>query len=168
MMFVSVLVAKSGFSIGGFDAMQLSIFVRVIGVIILFLWYLVLGLSLNSVTDNPHKFKPGLFILAIILCAFGYSNMNLQLIFAENYIIPFFVSILSTPLTLLGLIYVFRNLSISLKSLETNRKDRFEECVIDALLLFAFPIGVWFTQPRINKLSTVGRNKQTTTANANV
>jgi len=152
MIFVSIFVANSGLKIGNFDSIQLSIFVRLIGVIILFLWYLFLGLSLNNMTHNPHKFKSGLFILAIIFCAFGYSNMNLQVIFSGNYIIPNFVSMLLTPLTLLGLIYVFYNLPISLKSLETNRKVTFSECIVDLILLFVFPIGIWIVQPRLNKL----------------
>ena len=80
-MIISVFLSGSSLKIGNFDSVQLSIIVRVIGVIILFLWYLILGLSLNNMTENPYKFKSGLFILAIILCAFGYSNMNLQVIF---------------------------------------------------------------------------------------
>ncbi len=158
MMIVSIFVAESGLKIGDFDSIQLSIMVRVIGVIILFLWYLILGLSLNNMTENPYKFKPGLFVVAIIFCAFGYSNMNLQAIFSENYIVPNFVSMLSTPLTLLGLIYVFYNLPISLKSLETNRKVVFSDCVLDMILLFAFPIGIWITQPRLNKLFMKKKN----------
>ena len=152
MMIVSIFVAESGLKIGNFDSIQLSIMVRVIGVIILFLWYLILGLSLNKVIDNPYKFKSGLFIIAIIFCAFGYSNMNLQAIFSENYIVPNFVSMLSTPLTLLGLIYVFYNLPISLKSLEINRKAGFSDCVLDMILLFVFPVGIWIIQPRLNKV----------------
>jgi hypothetical protein len=157
-MIISIFVAESGLKIGNFDSIQLSIMVRVIGMIILFLWYLILGLSLNSVTENPYKFKSGLFVVAIIFCVFGYSNMNLQAIFSENYIVPNFVSILSTPLTLLGLIYVFYNLPISLKSLETNRKVVFSDCVLDMILLFAFPIGIWITQPRLNKLFMTKKN----------
>jgi hypothetical protein len=158
MIFFSIFVAESGLKIRRFDSIQLSNFVRVIGVIILFLWYLFFGLSLNNMTDNPHKFKSGLFILAIIFCAFGYSNMNLQVIFSENYIVPNFVSMLSTPLTLLGLIYVFYNLPISLKSLEINRKAGFSDCVLDMILLFAFPVGIWIIQPRLNKLFMTKKN----------
>lgn len=132
--------------------------VRVLGVIILFLWYLILGLSLNNMPENPYKFKSGLFILAIIFFAFGYSNMNLQVIFSEDYIIPNFVSMLSTPLTLFGLIYVFYNLPISLKALETNRKVAFGDCIVDMILLFAFPIGIWITQPRLNNLFMTKKN----------
>ena len=157
-MIISVFLSGSSLKIGNFDSVQLSIIVRVIGVIILFLWYLILGLSLNNMTENPYKFKSGLFILAIILCAFGYSNMNLQVIFNENYIIPDFVTMLSTPLTLLGLIYVFYNLPLSLKSLEINKKVTFSDCVLDMFLLFAFPVGVWITQPRLNKLYMSKKN----------
>ena len=156
--FISIFVTESGLKIGNFDSIQLSIMVRMIGVIILFLWYLILGLSLNNMTENPHKFKSGLFILAIIFCVFGYSNMNLQVIFSEDYIMPNSVSVLSTLLTLLAMIYVFYNLPISLRSLETNSKVEFGDCIVDMILLFAFPIGVWITQPRLNKLFMTKKN----------
>jgi hypothetical protein len=99
-----------------------------------------------------------LFVVTIIFCVFGYSNINLQAIFSDYYIVPNFVSMLSTPLTLLGLIYVFYNLSISLKSLESNRKVVFNDCVLDMILLFAFPIGIWIIQPRLNKLFITKKN----------
>lgn len=151
--FISIFVAQSGLSIGVYDSIQLSIFVRVIGVLILFFWYLLLGLALNNKTENPHKFKSEVFILAIIFCAFGYSNMNLQVIFAEKYVIPNFVTMLSMPLTLLGLIYIFYNLPVSLKSLESNRKVLFSDCVAEMFLLLTIPISIWFIQPRLNKLA---------------
>jgi hypothetical protein len=150
--FISIIVVENGLKIGDFDSLQLSSLIRVIGVIILFMWFLILGLSLNGVTNNPHKFKSGLFIAAILFCAFGYVNMNLEIIFSKNYSVPEIVTWLSPLLTLAGLVYVFYNLPKSLRSLETNKKVGFSDCIGDMFLLFAFPIGVWFTQPRINKL----------------
>ncbi len=150
--FISIFVAESDLKTENFDSLQLSSLIRVAGVIIFFLWLLILGLSLNNVPNNPYKFKSGIFIAAIIFCAFGYINMNLEIIFSESYVMPEIVNWLSPLLTFSGLVYVFYNLPKSLKSLETNKEVGFGDCIADMFLLFAFPVGVWFTQPRINKL----------------
>jgi hypothetical protein len=150
--FLSIITSVSDLRIGKFDSVQLSSIIRAIGVIIYFCWLLILGLALNNVAKNVYKFKSGLYVVAIFFSAFGYTNMNLQAIFYENYLIPSFITILSTLLTFAGLVYVFYNLPMSLKALETNKKVGFSECIPDMFLLFAFPIGVWFTQPRINNL----------------
>jgi hypothetical protein len=155
-LFISIFVAESSLKIGTFESLKLSVLIREIGLIVYFLWLLILGISLNNRPENPHKFKSGIYIAAILFCILGYSDMNLQIIFSENYFIPYYISMLSMPLTLFGLIYVFYNLPMSLKSLESNKKVGFGDCVADLFLLFAFPIGVWFTQPRINRLNLTG------------
>lgn len=40
-----------------------------------------------------------------------------------------------------------------LKSIERNEKVQVSECIGDILLVIFFPIGIWFLQPRINKVA---------------
>lgn len=85
----------------------------------------------------------------------GYIELNLKRLTIEGIIIPDWFSILMGPLTAFGIIYTFYNVPKSIRSVELGRKVSFKECIIDFLLLFAFPIGVWFIQPRINRLYAV-------------
>jgi len=125
----------------------------VLGVIAMFIWILSVGLLINRIPSNPYKFKKGLFILAILLCIIGYSTLHISSVFMDK--IPglglWTASLI--PSTFFGVIYVFYNVSRSLKSLETSREAGFGECLGYALLLFFVPVGVWIIQPKINKIS---------------
>jgi hypothetical protein len=57
------------------------------------------------------------------------------------------------PFTIWGLIYIFSRIPKSLNSIENKRIVKSSEYLKDSLLLFIFPIGVWFIQPRINKIA---------------
>jgi hypothetical protein len=150
--FISFIISVSHFKIGTLQTFQLVSLLRIIGIIIFFGWLLILGLSLNEISENPYRFNTGLFAFAVIVSAIGYINMNLQVIFSGNHIIPQAMSILLTPLTLFGIIYTFYNLPKSLKSLESNKIVGFGEFVGELLLLLIFSIGTWFTQPRISHI----------------
>jgi hypothetical protein len=57
------------------------------------------------------------------------------------------------PMTFFGIFYVFLTVAKSLKSIENEEHVTLDVYIIDALLLFAFPIGIWFIQPRLNKIN---------------
>lgn len=40
-----------------------------------------------------------------------------------------------------------------IKSAETNRRIAVTECLVEFLLIWIFPIGIWVLQPRLNKLA---------------
>jgi hypothetical protein len=43
----------------------------------------------------------------------------------------------------------------SLKSIESGLKATLKFYIIDAILMFMMPIGVWFIQPRLNRIDLV-------------
>lgn len=49
-------------------------------------------------------------------------------------------------------LYLFYQLGSSLKCVELQRKPRGDEFIGEIILFWMFPIGVWFLQPRINKI----------------
>lgn len=55
---------------------------------------------------------------------------------------------------------MFRNVSKSLKSMELGREAVAKEYILDAILLFLLPIGIWFIQPRVNRLFNQTKIKQ--------
>jgi hypothetical protein len=59
------------------------------------------------------------------------------------------------PLISIGVIcyfFVIGFVAKALKAAELDRKVKFHEYFIDCLLLWVYPIGMWFIQPRINIL----------------
>jgi hypothetical protein len=150
--FLSIFISETNLKINDFGNVELSIFIRIFGIVIYFLWIMLLGLSLNNRKEAHYKFNKTLFILAVIFCLVGYSEMNIKTIYNDNYPIPITVSFLLTPLTFFGLVYTFYSISKTFKSVELQRDVSFSECILDAFLLFCFPVGIWFIQPKINKI----------------
>jgi len=147
-----IIFLKVDLKFGIITSLELSGAFAIITLIFFFLWVLALGLFVNNITGNPYKFRNGLLVFAVLCSTIGYANLNLERVGLTGEIIPEWISIILTPLTLFGIIYTFYNVSKSFKSIEINRKATFSEYILDAILLFAFPIGVWFIQPRLNNI----------------
>ena len=151
-LFASIFAASSTISIGDFNSLQISIVIRIIGTLIFFSWLLLLGLQLNKIEGNPYHFSNLLFVLAIVSTATSYVEMNLQVLWTDNNPIPFYFGFILMPLTVWGIVYIFSRLPKSLNSIENNKIVKSSEYIKDSLLLFMFPIGVWFIQPRVNAI----------------
>ena len=145
-----ILFMIYNFKFGNISSLELSGLFAILTLVFFFLWVLAIGLFANNIKENPYKFRNGLLIFAVLCSTIGYSYLNIERIGLTIEIIPEWVSLILSPFTIFGVIYTFYNVSKSLKSIELNRKATFSEYFLDAILLFAFPIGVWFIQPRIN------------------
>ncbi|MBN2890873.1 MAG: hypothetical protein JXL97_03320 [Bacteroidales bacterium] len=152
---VSIIFWQENFSIGNITALEISVFAGILSLILFFSWILSIGLFLNSIPDNPHRFKKWLLIISILFCLIGYSDLNMQRLTLAGGNTPNPLSAIMTPLVFFGIFYAFYNVPKSLKSIEFDRKAKFPEWIIDALLLFIFPIGIWIIQPRLNKIYAV-------------
>jgi hypothetical protein len=149
---ISFFLQEDNFKIGNITSLDLAAIVTIITVILFFSWILTIGIFLNNIPDKPFYFKNYMLFIAVCFCILGYSNLNLQRLVFKNEILPFWMSFITTPLTLWGIYFSFYNVSKLLKSIELNREAKFSECILDAITLFAFPVGVWFIQPRINRI----------------
>ncbi len=149
----SIIVASIKLNIGKFNSVQLAVIFRIIGLLIFFLWLMFLGLQLNKTKNNPYHFSNLLLVLAIISTTSSYVELNLHSLWTENYPIPFYIGFILMPLTIWGLIYFFSRIPKSLNSIENKKVVKSSVYLKDSLLLFGFPIGVWFIQPRINKIA---------------
>ena len=149
---LNLVLSGTNFKIGNITSAELSILIGIITIIMFFLWVLIIGFFLNSIPDNPYKFKKWILVLSIFCSIIGYSELLLQRLGNENYIVPVWISFMLTLLTFFGLFYTFYNVPKSLKSIELDKESKFSEYIVSAILLFAFPIGVWFIQPRLNRI----------------
>lgn len=90
-------------------------------------------------------------LLLKFLLAFGLDVFNLRLMSFAILILFVYVMLLLLLIVIpMGycLLYVAKNL----RTLELNRKVHFSDFANEFFLLILFPIGIWFIQPRINKL----------------
>jgi hypothetical protein len=151
--FASIIVETIKLNIGGLNSAQLAALFNIIGLIIFFLWLMLLGLQINKIKEIPYHFSNLLLVLATISATSTYIEMNLQVLLKEYDFIPFYIGFILMPFTIWGLIYIFSRIPKSLNSIENKRIVKSSEYLKDSLLLFIFPIGVWFIQPRINKIA---------------
>jgi len=152
---ISIALWESDFLIGNISSLDISVIFGIVSLIFFFLWILILGLFVNSISENPYRFRKALLIFSVLCSMIGYIELNLERLTIEGINIPIWFSTLMAPLTAFGMIYTFYNVPKSLKSIELDRKVTYKECIVDTILLFVFPVGVWFIQPRINRLFSV-------------
>jgi len=152
---LSIVIGYAEISIGNLDWIKSATVFREIGMIIYLSWLLVLGVSLNKVQGNPHSFKGGLLVFLGIATILGYTDLNLGALLGDRNPIPVVVSMLLNLLTFIGIVYIFGNVPRSMKSIEVGEKVKFTDSITELLLLIFFPIGIWWLQPRINRLAQV-------------
>ena len=149
---VSIVFELNLFSIARVVALQISVYLSVITLIFFFSWIIVTGIYLNNIPNNPHHFRMPVLIFAVLCAMISYIELNFERLENEGLYSPNYFSMLLPLFALFGISYTFYNVPKSLKSIELGREAVFSEWIFDALLLFAFPIGVWFIQPRLNKI----------------
>ena len=123
----------------------------IIGAIFLsavFFWLGCLGVSLNGIVKPDLRANSLPFLLALL---FSTAILLLLSIFLNNPTILkllTYSSFLVVPCMLYSLSYIARGLVAA----ETNRRPSSSEWAGPFFLLWFFPIGIWFIQPRLNKL----------------
>jgi hypothetical protein len=137
-----------------------KLFPLIIGlmVLILFSWFYTLGVNLrpllpDSVKMNLFRFKLFLFIPTVYILFFCFLMFIVFSIPAPEYVFGIFFLIL--PLHLFSMFCIFYCLyfvSKTLKSVQLQRPITFNDYAGEFFMLWFFFIGVWFIQPRINKL----------------
>lgn len=127
---------------------------------VFFAWFYALGTNLYkklppTVNMSLVRFKIFLFIpvaYILFICvflAFIFSNVT-----AGNPLNPL-VFLFIVPLHLFSIFCIFYSLYFiakTLKAVEWQKPVTFNEFAGEFFLIWFFPIGIWFIQPRINKL----------------
>jgi len=114
------------------------------------LWLWSLGSFLTPVVPPALKLKKGFFLFTI-LCSVIYAPVAIALF--QNIDRKLFI--VAIPLHLFAVFCMFSNLYFVAEGLvtaETGARPSFLDCLGPFLLLFFAIIGVWFIQPRINRL----------------
>lgn len=144
------------------EFMQYFPIMMIVVMVLFFSWFYTLGTNLHTklpgtVSMNLTRFKIFLFIPLVYMIFLSvmlfnlFSNMTLL---NANPKIAIFVLIL-IPVHLFSMFCIFYCLyfiSKSLKSVELQKEVTFNDFSGEFFLFWFFLIGVWFLQPRINKL----------------
>lgn len=122
-------------------------------------WFYALGINLNkklpeTVKMNLSRFKlflfiPGIYILFLMSLLFAFFSG-----FSIREINPLIVLVI-IPIHLFSIFCIFYCLYFnakSLKAVELQKPVTFNDYSGEFFLIWFFFIGVWFIQPRINKL----------------
>ncbi len=121
-------------------------------------WIKVVGINLNHklpthLINSTKRFK------AAIMFTLCYSFLVAMSVVAAIYFgkdykpgtLAFIPFVICHIFSIVCSIYSLRFVAKTLNSLEHNRNSPFSEYWEDFLLIWIFPIGVWYIQPRINK-----------------
>lgn len=147
------------------DTLLFTIFPILMGceMIIFFCWFYSLGINLHkklpeTIKMSLIKFKIFLFIPAIYMVFFTLFFVSL---FDKGVLNPaiFIVIFPCHFLSMFGVFYDLYFISKSLKTVELQRPVKFEDFAGEFFLFLIFPIGIWFLQPRVNKIFKVQDTK---------
>jgi len=130
----------------------------IIGIVIYSLWPIIVGNELNyllpkRVTVNFNFFLINVFIwLVVLIGAFVFVEEGETLTFTGLPALAFLYAIFA----------YFYSLAFSakaLKSIELGREANFSDYAGDFFLILFLPIGIWFLQPRLNKVAIMKRDE---------
>ena len=127
-------------------------------------WMWSLGSFLNSIVKPELRMRTGLFLFGLLyppvygVAFFAVLERRHALLFAMIW--PFHL------LAMVCLLYQLKFVSKSLAMAETGKSEEFRDYAGLFLLIWFFPIGVWFIQPRINRLYARRRDIGSSTASA--
>ncbi len=123
-------------------------------------WFWSMGSFLSSIVEPSLRLKMGFFRFALVYP--GLYIFVFMALFQSSTTNPALVAIIF-PLHFFAMFCLFYDLYFVSKSLvlaETNKPVSFYDYAGPFFLIWFFPIGVWFTQPRINRLYAERRNTE--------
>ena len=115
-------------------------------------WLWAMGAFLNSIVQPSLRLKTGFFRFLLIYPVL-YIFVAAPFFFSPDPDPSMFAVILPFHFfAMFCLFYDIRFVSKSLALTETGRRATFYDYAGPFFLLWFFPIGIWFIQPRVNKL----------------
>ena len=165
--FVEISSGNEPDPIAIFSRMKLFPLVIILFMFAQFGWYYFVTIELQKLLPKDVKLKITRFKIFFFFPVIYLTTFLMVFIFlVETMIttatapdISFFFGIFAfiVPLHFFAIFCIFHTMYFTaktIKSVEEKKEINLEGCAIEFLLLWFFPIGIWFLQPRINKLYT--------------
>lgn len=131
----------------------------------LFAWQWSVAIGLNRIIPVEHKLKTGLFKFSMIFpliymtllmtLGFYFFTYQIQNLIASNTPPEFTWALFILPFHFLSVFCMFYNIYFvakSIKTAEAQRSVTIGDFILEAVFVWFLPIGIWFLQPRINKM----------------
>lgn len=152
--FIILFVGLALFNLTIENNVEITLVLTIVGAIAYSLWPIVLGNELNQLLPKKVKLNYNLFLINIFICLVVFVGSIIiaygeTLRFTGIYALPFFY-------VAYAYLYCLAFPAKALKSIELGREASLGDYIGDFFLIWFLPIGIWFIQPRINKIA----NKQ--------
>jgi len=145
--------------------------VMLLAAAILFYWQWSVATGLNSYLhpETQLRLKRFKFFFFVPLIYFGIIFIAGIVIIPQipfgneqppsiGFILPLIlVMVLLHFFSIFCIIYILYFIAKTLKSVELQREAHFSDYIGEFFLMWCFPIGIWFIQPRINKIVQTGK-----------
>ena len=121
-------------------------------------WFYSIGYFFNSITRPELRLKTSFFLFSVgyppIFFAFYLGNIIGDKTRIGAFIFPLLI------LYMVCILYLLYFVSKSLVLAETEKPATFYEFAGPFFLLWIFPIGIWYVQPRVNRLYAERKNPE--------
>ena len=129
-------------------------FVTLLSLPIFFIWFNTLGTNLYLKLPSGNNIKIGLFKFNLIYFCIYFISFTINSTFGGS--INFGLLFLFHLCAMFSELYVLYFVSKLLVSVEKQQVAKFHEYFLTLLMILYFPIGIWFLQPRIQKIFSSG------------
>ncbi len=140
-----------------------TIIIRVFGFVIYSLWPIIVGNELNQLLPKRVTVNFNFFLINVFICLGTLATILMLsdgegMTFSGVYALPFFY-------VFYAYLYCLAFPAKLLNSIETGKEVSLGKYIGDFFLIVFLPIGIWFLQPRINKILSAVKLANLPTAN---
>jgi len=133
------------------DNQTLTTILRLTGAVIYFSWGLLVGHGLYQIASDKLNLNYNLFLINSFVWLTAYM---IVIIISDGQGMTFTgVEALPGFYVFFAFLHFLMFPARTLKSIEKDKKADIGECIGDFFLIVFLPIGIWFLQPRINKVT---------------
>ena len=160
---VQIVVVASKASDHGTLGMPLSALLAAeVGSVLTAYWFWCLGYFLHSRAQIGFRLSLGFFAFTLLypIVYIAFFQMVFERIRPAYFVAMFPLHLLALACLISNVDFVSKNLLLA----EKQRRVTFNEYVWPFFLFLIFPIGIWFLQPRINRLYAGSASQQPTEA----
>lgn len=141
-------IILSNFTIHGFP-LETAV-INIIGLFIILMYPFIIGYALqkyvlNKIILNINLFQFNLLVFFAVYSVIMIISDGKGMIFSGLISLPFYY-------VFYAMMNSFAFPAKTIRSIELNQEARFGDYIGDFFLIFFLPIGIWFIQPRINRI----------------
>jgi len=131
--------------------------INTVGLIIYFLWYFAVGLELTEHLQHRIEFGRSMFIINAFVLTL--SMLILVTVFDGEYSNNGFLPFVWGVYLMYAIVQFTSFPARALKSVEQQDEVRFDQYFGYYLLILFWPFGIWWIQPKLNRIGRLQENR---------